>query len=104
MKNMKLVLALLFLTGAIWASATLGWAQQIISKVVVNGKTNYCHIKYPAIREETLFWDRPVLKDASSGDVIDFYGRCDHDPLGREEILAQRAQWRNELNDKANQD
>jgi hypothetical protein len=31
-----------------------------------------------------------VLKDPSSGDIIDFYGSCDHDPLGQDEIASQR--------------
>jgi hypothetical protein len=57
---------------------------------------DYCHLKFPAIREETLYWDRPVLKDASSSDIVDFYGPCDHDPLGKEEILRQRADLQRE--------
>lgn len=28
----------------------------------------------------------PVLKDADSGDIIDFDGPCDLDPLGKDEI------------------
>jgi hypothetical protein len=58
--------------------------------------SNYGHLRFPAIREETLGWDRPVLKDADSGDVIDFYGPLDHDPLGEEEIRRQREQVRRE--------
>ena len=33
---------------------------------------------------------RPVLKDPSEGDIIDFYGPCDHDPLGNEEVQSQK--------------
>jgi hypothetical protein len=51
---------------------------------------SYCHLKFTAIRKETLYLDRPVLTDASEGDIIDFYGPCDHDPLGKDEILSQR--------------
>jgi hypothetical protein len=54
----------------------------------------FCHLRFPAIREETLSWDRPVLKDPSEGDIIDFYGPCDHDPLGRAEIIRQKADAR----------
>jgi hypothetical protein len=35
-----------------------------------------------------------MLKDPSEGDIIDFYGPCDHDPLGRAEVLRQRADAR----------
>jgi hypothetical protein len=51
---------------------------------------SYCHLKFPAIREETLSWDRPVLKDLSTGDIIDFYGPCDTDPLGEDRVQQQR--------------
>ena len=33
-----------------------------------------------------------TLKDPNDGDIIDFYGPCDYDPLGKEEIARQRAQ------------
>ena len=38
---------------------------------------SYCHLKFPAIREETLSSDHPVLLDPSDGDIIDYYGPCD---------------------------
>jgi hypothetical protein len=42
------------------------------------------------MREDTLSWNRPVLKDPSEGDIVDFYGPCDYDPLGKEEIARQK--------------
>ncbi|MBI2358409.1 MAG: hypothetical protein HYV04_05815, partial [Deltaproteobacteria bacterium] len=54
--------------------------------------SNYCHLKFPAIHEETLSWDRPVLKDSSTSDVIDFYGPCDTDPMGKDQIARQANQ------------
>ena len=53
---------------------------------------SYCHLTFPAIREDTLSANRPVLKDPSEGDIIDFYGSCDHDPLGEDTINYQRQQ------------
>ena len=50
---------------------------------------SYCHIKFPAIVERTLASARPVLKDATAGDIIDFYGPCSHDPLGKDEVHEQ---------------
>ena len=67
------------------------WAAEGFITKVPDAEGNYCHLKFPAIREESLYWDQPVLKDVSEGDIIDFYGPCDHDPLGREEVMRQRA-------------
>ena len=33
-----------------------------------------------------------------SGDIIDFYGPCDYDPLGKEAVLRQRAELVRERN------
>ena len=90
MKTMKSVLSVLFLAGAMGSSmASAAGAQEVISKDVLT-ESSYCHMKFPAIREETLSTSHPVLKDASSGDIIDFYGPCNHDPLGKDEIQSQR--------------
>jgi len=90
MKTMKTVLSVLFLAGALVSSiASAAGTENVISKVV-STEGSYCHIKFPAIEERTLSWKRPVLKDASEGDIIDSYGPCDHDPLGKEEIQSQK--------------
>jgi hypothetical protein len=41
------------------------------------------------MREDSLSWERPVL-DSTTGNIIDFYGPCDYDPTGVDEIRAQR--------------
>jgi hypothetical protein len=82
-------LAAVLLVGNLGASNTFATAPGVISNQVLT-PGSYCHLQFPAIREETLSWDRPVLKDPSSGDIIDFYGSCDHDPLGQDEIASQR--------------
>jgi hypothetical protein len=51
---------------------------------------SYCHLKFPAIRQSTLYTAHPELKSASSGDMVDYYGPCNHDPLGADEIQSQR--------------
>ncbi len=48
---------------------------------------NYCHMKFPAIDENTLAENRPQLKPP---DVIDFYGACDEIPTGKDQVMAQR--------------
>ena len=83
MKPMKTVLSVLFLAGAMGSSiASAAGTENVMSKDILTGRS-YCHIKFPAIEERTLSWKRPVLKDSSEGDIIDFYGPCDHDPLGK---------------------
>jgi hypothetical protein len=51
---------------------------------------NYCNIKFPAIDEKTLNSDHPVLKSASSGDIIDFYGPCNENPTGQDQVQSQK--------------
>ena len=41
------------------------------------------------MREDSLSWERPVL-DSTAGSMVDFYGPCDYDPLGVDEIRVQR--------------
>jgi hypothetical protein len=48
---------------------------------------SYCHQKLAAIRESSLAGDHPVL---SAEETIDFYGPCDQDPLGKDQLTAQR--------------
>ncbi len=100
MKCIRLLLSLLFLAGVFGYSAVPASAQAIKVKGVkagvieatpINKAATYCHLKFPAISEETLGSANPVLKDPSTGDIIDFYGPCDHDPLGYDEVCAQRA-------------
>jgi hypothetical protein len=91
-RRMILRLMLSFI-GTFVSSGPLAWAAEgVISKVAKSSDAT-CHLKFPAIREETLYWDRPVLKDPTDGDIIDFYGACDYDPLGRESVARQRAQY-----------
>ncbi|HEU4343788.1 MAG TPA: hypothetical protein VFU31_19730, partial [Candidatus Binatia bacterium] len=79
----------LFLAGAILLGSSILWAAEDIISKTADASGN-CHLKFPAIREDTLFTNRPVLKDASAGDIIDFYGPCDYDPLGRDSVRRQR--------------
>ena len=89
MKTMKSVLSVLALAGAMGSSiAAAADADGVLLKDV-STEGSYCHMKFPAIVKRTLGSNRPVLKDASSGDIIDFYGPCNHDPLGKDEIHSQ---------------
>jgi hypothetical protein len=87
MKIVKLSLTIMTLTAALGLGAVSTRAETAISNdVFSNG--SYCHTKFESIREGTLASSEPVLKDVD--DIVDFYGPCNHDPLGKEEIQAQR--------------
>ena len=90
MKTLKSVLSVLFLTGAMGSSiASAAGAEGVISKDALTDGS-YCHLKFPAIREETLAGDHPVLKVPNEGNLIDFYGPCDEDPVGKDQVHEQR--------------
>ena len=72
-------------------TAALGASERISNDLPSEG--NYCHMKLPAIDESTLASEYPALTDPSAGDIIDFYGSCDHDRRGKDAILAQRWQF-----------
>jgi hypothetical protein len=62
----------------------------VIGAVALNREGSYCHLRFPAIRPTTLTSAKPQLKPASSRDIIDYYGACDHDPVGKEEVQNQK--------------
>jgi hypothetical protein len=86
-KSVSLLCNLLLSSTLFWGVPSVG-AEELISSVPAD-MTNYCHLKFPAMREDSLSWERPVL-DSTSGSIVDFYGPCDYDPLGVDEIRVQR--------------
>ena len=50
----------------------------------------YCHMQFPAMHQRSLAGDQPVLKDESTGDIIDFYGPCDESPTAKDQVAAQK--------------
>jgi hypothetical protein len=92
MKRIGLLASLLGLVDSLGLSIAQLWGAEGVASKVSIPESKYCRLRFPAIREETLYWARPVLKDPSDGDIIDFYGSCDYDPLGKEEVARQRAQ------------
>jgi hypothetical protein len=91
LKMAKSFCAAVLLVGSLGVTNAPAAAPGVISNQVFT-PGSYCHLRFPAIREDTLSSNRPVLKDPSEGDIIDFYGSCDHDPLGKDEIASQRQQ------------
>jgi hypothetical protein len=95
-------LVALLSAGSLGASNTFAVAEGVISNATLT-PGSYCHLKFPAIRDDTLASDRPVLEDASSGDIIDFYGSCSEDPRGLDQIQDQKYEaqhrWAREYED-----
>jgi len=94
MSHLRRIRLGLFLTAIMALFSSVLWAAEGVIYRNPDATGEYCHLKFPAIREETLGTNRPVLKDPSEGDIIDFYGPCDHDPLGKAEVNSQRANAR----------
>ena len=89
MKIATSILAAVLFTGTLGVINTATGADGILSKDQLT-RGSYCHEKFPAIRQSTLDDNNPTLKDSSTGDVIDFYGPCDENPVGKDQVQAQR--------------
>jgi len=93
MKNAKAFLAVLLLLGNFVVSGTLAGDSVISDGVISKDELtpgSYCHMKFPGIDARSLASANPVLKDWTAGDIIDFYGPCDENPLGQDQVHAQR--------------
>ena len=99
MNNIKSLMSVVSLTGALGLSAVSAGAESLISQDVLTDGS-YCHTKFESIREETLASSQPVLKDADG--IVDFYGVCNHDPLGKEEIQSQKLEMQHRFQSEYN--
>jgi len=100
MKRTQLYLSLLLLLAVLGYTPIAAPAQApqvkgvkpgVIAAMPLNKEGAFCHLRFPAIQGRTLGTDKPQLKPATTGDIIDYYGPCDHDPLGKEEIASQKS-------------
>ncbi len=103
MKRVQIYLSVLLVTGAMaYASIAIpasapgpivpkGVKPGVIGAIALTRSGTFCHLRFPAIRLKSLDSGKPELKSPTTGDIIDFYGPCDHDPLGKEEIESQKA-------------
>lgn len=87
MKNTKTLFAALLLTGL--ALNGTAFAQDAMTQDALTAGA-YCHTKFPAIEARTLTNDQPVVKNAGTGDLVDFYGPCDENPAGADQVQEQR--------------
>ncbi len=79
--NMLVGIALLGATLGL-SAAPAGAADGVLFKVEVSD--GYCHMQFRSMEENSY---SPTFDP--DGDIIDYYGPCDHDPLGRQEMLDQ---------------
>jgi hypothetical protein len=93
MKIAKSFLAALLFTGTLGAFNNAMAADSVLSKEGVT-TGGYCHLQFPAIRQNTLGEDDPVL---TQNDVIDFYGPCDEDPRGKDQVWEQKQEKLHEI-------
>lgn len=91
MKRIGAKLSVLVLAGSL-ASSVFAAEEGIILKEKLSDTEDYCHIQFPAMKEGTLTSDHPQLKDASNGDMIDYYGSCDETPTSANQIMKQKMQ------------
>jgi hypothetical protein len=89
MKNIKSLVSVLLLIGAVGVSGAAFGANGILFKEELAPGSNYCHMRFPAIRSSTLGENHPVLQSPGTSDMIDFYGPCDENPVGRDQVQSQ---------------
>ena len=94
MKIATSFLAVLLFTGTLGALNNAIAEDGILSTNEL-AETGYCHSKFPAIARHTLGDDQPEL--SSKGDVIDFYGPCDENPLGQDQLQTQKLEDQHRL-------
>jgi hypothetical protein len=51
---------------------------------------HYCHMKFPAITQSSLFTSHPVPKGQATADVVDYYGACNESATSKDQIVTQR--------------
>ena len=96
MTNFKANLSMLLIVGVLGTSGVALAADD----VEVEGQLapgSYCHEKFPAMTERSLDGSQPQLKQSTTGDVIDYYGPCDQDPTGKDQIENQRLEQQHRM-------
>jgi hypothetical protein len=102
MKSATSLLAALLLAGSFMVTSAATASDEVSSKTELT-PGSYCHEQFPAIRGKTLADDNPVLKSENTGDVIDYYGSCNENPVGQDQVrsqqLDQQHRWENDFAD-----
>ena len=86
MTFIRTTLTIAVLTGTLAGTAFA--ANDVLTKD--RAENNYCHMKFPAMNENSLSAKRPSLESPGTGDIIDYYGSCDESPTSANQILEQK--------------
>jgi len=87
MKIATSFLAALLLIGTLGSINTAMSADGVISKDELTAD-RYCHEKFHSMTGQSLDTDNPVLNN--SGAIVDFYGSCNENPVGEDQIQDQK--------------
>ena len=96
MKSLKANLSMLLVVGVLGTSG----AALAADGVVVEGQLSpgsYCHEKFPAITGRSLSDNQPQLKQSTTGDIVDYYGPCDENPTGKDQIATQKLEHQHQM-------
>jgi len=96
MKNVRANLPILLIVGVLGTSGVALAADG----AEVEGHlapSSYCHEKFPALAGRSLDGSQPQLKQSTTGDVIDYYGSCDENPTGEDQILTQKLEHQHQM-------
>ena len=89
MRGVTKVVSMLVLVGAL-ANGAFAADPYILNE---SASDNYCHLKFPAVTQRSLFTNHPRPKNSSTGDIVDYYGSCDETPTSKDEVNTQRFEW-----------
>lgn len=89
MKLATSILAGVLFIGTMGMINTVVAADGVLSKDELTAD-DYCHEKFPAIRESSLGDNQPVLQGSGTSDIVDFYGPCNEDPRGKDQVEDQK--------------
>jgi hypothetical protein len=86
MKKSGFLLSSLFLISALCWGVPSVEAQELLFSVP-REIADYCHPKFPVVREDSLSWEQPA-PDPTAASIVDFYGPCGYALTGFEEVRA----------------
>ena len=87
MKVINTLVGIALLGATLGLSTTpAGAVEGILLKVEIF--PGYCHLQFRSMEENS--YHNPTINP--DGEIIDFYGPCNHDPLGPQEVQDQRSE------------
>ncbi len=87
-KNFKSIALSAVLAAGLTAGANHAVASDagIVYKQAASEDSNYCHIKYMALTQESL---QNGVPEFNPSDIVDMYGPCNFDPQSPDEVRKQ---------------